>query len=289
MVAITRSASARQQRSSNENNVIPSAGVKKVSRKKKTITKKEASSPDKCSSVLTTTTTPNVLGMFTFLRSQTLNPTMYLDEMPLTTPTASSVLESSQYENNCDDNSIIIDNNVEQSADLPPASIDSNNSINSNIDLCSMDDDNQLDTVTSWPAEIGEIEWCKTSRGNDRICMCGFTYDFMSESAKKNQRNFRCSKKGIGCRVVVYVSMDANSYKGFNHVEHNHPPNHHHTKRLLILQQVKNRVLVEPTPVTRIIEDEYSKNNLNKGDRCHFLLPQAQGKKNFYDSISYEI
>jgi len=38
-------------------------------------------------------------------------------------------------------------------------------------------------------------------------------------------------------------------------------------------------VLVEPTPVTRIIEDEYIKKNLNNEDRCQFLLPQSQGKK----------
>ncbi|CAF1662226.1 unnamed protein product, partial [Didymodactylos carnosus] len=139
----------------------------------------------------------------------------------------------------------------------------------------------QLDTLTSWLVAIGEIESCETNSGSDRLCMCGFTYDFMSQSVKKNQRNFRCSRKDAGCRSVIYISIDSNGYKGSNYAEHNYPPNYHHTKRLLVLQKVKDRVLLEPTPVTRIIEDEYIKNNLNNEDRCHFLLPQAQGKKNF--------
>ncbi|CAF2694340.1 unnamed protein product [Rotaria sp. Silwood2] len=101
----------------------------------------------------------------------------------------------------------------------------------------------------------------------------------MSPSVKKNQRNFRCSRKDAGCQSVIYISIDSNGYKGSNYAEHNHPPNYHHTKRLLVLQNVKDTVLLEPTPVTRIIEDEYIKNNLNNEDRCHFLLPQAQASR----------
>ncbi|CAF4543202.1 unnamed protein product [Rotaria socialis] len=62
-----------------------------------------------------------------------------------------------------------------------------------------------------------------------------------------------------GCRSFIYISIDSNGYKGSNYAEHNHPPNYQRTKRLLVLQKVKDRVLLEPTPVTRIIEDEYIK------------------------------
>jgi hypothetical protein len=106
---------------------------------------------------------------------------------------------------------------------------------------------------------------------------------------KENQRNFRCSRKNAGCRSVIYIFIDSNGYKSSNYAEHNHSPDNHHTKRLLILQKVKDRVLIEPTSVTRIIEDEYIKNNLDTEDRCQFLLPHAQGKKNFYNSLSCEI
>ncbi|CAF4323469.1 unnamed protein product, partial [Rotaria sordida] len=99
-------------------------------------------------------------------------------------------------------------------------------------------------------------------------------------------RYFRCSKKDRGCRAVIYVSIDSNIYKDSNNVEHNHPPNHHNVKRLLVLQKVKERVTTEPTSATRIIDDEYVKNNLNDGDRQHFLLLTAQDKQS---STFYEI
>ncbi|CAF1223968.1 unnamed protein product, partial [Rotaria sordida] len=98
----------------------------------------------------------------------------------------------------------------------------------------------------------------------------------MSQSLKKDIRYFRCSKKDRGCRAVIYVSIDSNIYKDSNNVEHNHPSNHHNVKRLLVLQKVKEKVTTEPTSATRIIDDEYVKNNLNDGDRQHFLLPTAQ-------------
>jgi hypothetical protein len=139
-------------------------------------------------------------------------------------------------------------------------------------------DEKELDTITSWPITIGDIEWCKTNRGNDRMCMCGYKYDFMSQSLKKNRRNFRCSKKDLGCRAVVYVFIDSNTYQDSNNSEHNHAPNHQDVKRLLVLNKIKQRVMIEPTSVSRIIEDEYVKTKLNDEDRQHFLLPAAQGK-----------
>ena len=213
------------------------------------------------------------------------NLTVYLDNMSSITPDFSSNIELSYHQNSYDVDCIM--NGAEQRLDLPTTSYNSDNN-NPDDDLCALDDSKELDTLTSWSVAVGEIEWCKTNRGNDRICMCGFSYDFMSQSVKKNQRTFRCSKKNAGCRTIVYISIDSNAYKGSNYAEHNHPPNYHHIKRLLVLKKVKERVLVEPTPVTRIIEDEYIKNNLNNEDRCNFLLPQAQGK-NFYNSLLYEI
>lgn len=49
-----------------------------------------------------------------------------------------------------------------------------------------------------------------------------------------------------------------------------------------MLQKVKERILVEPTSITRIIEDEYVKCNMSNDDRCQFLLPSAQGKQDFH-------
>ncbi|CAF4412316.1 unnamed protein product [Rotaria sp. Silwood2] len=222
MVAIARSAAACQQQSPNTNNVVLSAGVSKVYGKKKKVAKQRAPSPNKSSStqpVLTTTTT-------------TITPEIF-DNISLITPTSLSEIELSHHQNNYHVNAIT--NDAEQCLDLPSTSFNSNNS-NQDDDLCELDDDKELDTLTSWPVAIGEIEWCKTNRGNDRLC-CSY------------------------------------------YAEHNHPPNYHHTKRLLVLQKVKDRVLLEPTPVTRITEDEYIKNNLNNEDRCHFLLPQAQASR----------
>ncbi|CAF1570338.1 unnamed protein product [Didymodactylos carnosus] len=49
MVAITRSAAARQQQSPNTNNVVLPAGVSKVCGKKKKVAKQRAPSPNKAS------------------------------------------------------------------------------------------------------------------------------------------------------------------------------------------------------------------------------------------------
>lgn len=72
------------------------------------------------------------------------------------------------------------------------------------------DDDEDLETAASWPIVIDDIQWCKTNRGNDRLCMGGFAYDYMSQSLKKNFRNFRCSRRTGGCRSTVTVSIDSN-------------------------------------------------------------------------------
>ena len=99
--------------------------------------------------------------------------------MPSTTATSLSDAELFHHQNSYEVNGIMDD--VEQCLDLPSAAF---NSINNNQqdNLCVLDDDKELQTLTSWAVAIGEIEWCKTSRGNDRVCMCGFTYDFMLES-----------------------------------------------------------------------------------------------------------
>ncbi|CAF0848187.1 unnamed protein product [Didymodactylos carnosus] len=143
------------------------------------------------------------------------------------------------------------------------------------------DSETKLDTMTTWSIIVGGIDWCKTNRGNDRMCMGGYTYDFMSQSLKNNHRSFRCSKKNSGCRAVVHVFIDSNVYKNSNNVEHNHPPNPVDVKRLLVLQKIKERMSIEPTSIPRIIEDEYIKHNLNTDEQQHFLLPSAQASK-FY-------
>jgi len=97
--------------------------------------------------------------------------------MSLIAPTSLSEIELSHHQNNYHVNAIT--NDAKQCLDLPSTSFNSNNN-NQDDDLCVLDDNKELDTLTSWPVAIGEIEWCKTNRGNDRICMCGFTYDFMS-------------------------------------------------------------------------------------------------------------
>lgn len=108
--------------------------------------------------------------------------------------------------------------------------------------------------------------------------MDGHTYDFLSVSVKNNQRSFRCTRKDSGCRVIVYISIDSNIYKDFNHVEHNHPSNHGNVKRILVLNKIKQRVLTEPTSITRIVEDEYAKSNLNNDEQERFLLSVAQSE-----------
>ncbi|CAF1076425.1 unnamed protein product, partial [Didymodactylos carnosus] len=140
-------------------------------------------------------------------------------------------------------------------------------------------DDEELDTRAAWPIIVDEIQWCKTNRGNDHICMGGYTYDSFSQSLQKNTRSFCCSKENLRCRAVVNLFMDSNMYNDSNNVEHNHPPNHHDVKRLLALQKIKERVLAEPISVARIIEDEYVKHDLNGDDRRHFLLPASQASK----------
>ncbi|CAM4888865.1 unnamed protein product [Rotaria socialis] len=110
-------------------------------------------------------------------------------------------------------------------------------------------DEKELQEETKWSVVVDKIEWCKTSRGNDRLCMGGYTYDLISCSLKNNSSRYRCSKKDIGCRSVVYISLGSNTFKNSNNVEHNHPPNHSDVKRLLVMQKIKERVTTEPTSV----------------------------------------
>lgn len=141
-----------------------------------------------------------------------------------------------------------------------------------------LDESQGSDISKDWPIQIDEIQWCKTTRGNDRLCMGGYTYDLMSSSLKNNHRSFRCTKKENGCRAVVYISMDSKVYKGSNQINHNHAPNSNVVKRLLVLEKIKERVLTETTSVTRIIEDEYAKERLSQSEQQHMLLPIAQGQ-----------
>ena len=140
------------------------------------------------------------------------------------------------------------------------------------------DENKECHTTKTYPITISQMEWCKTNRGNDRVCIDGYPYDFLSASVKNNQRSFRCTRKNSGCRAIVYISIDSNMYKNSNHVEHNHPSNHGDVKRLLVLNKIKQRVLIEPTSITRIIEDEYAKSNLDNDEQERFLLPAAQGE-----------
>jgi hypothetical protein len=68
---------------------------------------------------------------------------------------------------------------------------------------CCRNDEEASSSTTTWPIDIEEIKWCKTNRGNERMCMGGHTYDLMSSSMKNNRRTCRCSKKDHGCRSVV--------------------------------------------------------------------------------------
>lgn len=65
-------------------------------------------------------------------------------------------------------------------------------------------------------------------------------------------------------------------YKGCYRAEHNHSSNPNEVKRLLVLAKIKERVFTEPTSITRIIEDEYVKEKLNKDEQQRLLLPKAQ-------------
>ncbi|CAF1360767.1 unnamed protein product [Adineta ricciae] len=248
MVATTRSAAARQQRSPSTNTVNSPVSVNKAhSKKKKKVAKQHIPPFTELIStepMITTTTAacPNVIDDTT------------------TAPPPACMLETTLYhqDHHSINNNI---NNGEQNLDFLSPSIHSiYNDQHDNV--CVIDDNNEFDAVTSWSVDTGEIEWCKTNRGNDRLCMCGHT-------------------KGTGCRTIIYIRIDTSRYKSSNFVEHNHPPNYQNAKRLLILQKIKDRVLSEPSSVTRIIEDEYIKGNLNSEERCHFLLPQAQASK-FY-------
>ena len=175
--------------------------------------------------------------------------------MVSTSPTSSSTIDLHNHENHPHLDGVIIP--LDSCPDLSSDPYLSNNE--QHDDFGEHDGIGDLETITSWSIAIGDIQWCKTNRGSDRMCMGGFSYDYMSQSLKKNSRDFRCSRKNAGCRSVIAIYIDSNMYKSSNNIEHNHPPNHHHIKRLLVLQKLKERIFIEPTSITRIIEDEYVK------------------------------
>ncbi|CAF3027632.1 unnamed protein product [Rotaria sp. Silwood2] len=261
MVAVTRAAAARQQQSSNEDTLIAHGVVtRKIIKKKKEIIRQHASSCISSSSLQSDTIASVTIdtlrsGTFTFSSFKTPNSSKCLVNTSTTESTSLPNVELSDHQNN---NDVVDVSDNGQDIGLPSIEL---NQINNNQQdkLCDLDGNEELDSPTAWSITVGEIQWCKTNRANDRIFMSGYSYDYMSQSLKKNIRSFRCSKKGIGCCAVVYVSIDSNMYKDSNNVEHNHPPDHHNVKRLLVLQKIKERIMIEPTSVTRIIEDEYVK------------------------------
>ncbi|CAF2592455.1 unnamed protein product [Rotaria sp. Silwood2] len=276
MVVITRAAAKRQQQSSNADSIVLHRNIIKKKQKKQ-VAGQHASSCISSSSPLQSNAITSTSCTFALSAFNTPNSNEYLINTPITTTASSSRFELCDHQNQ---NDVIGINDSNQFISLP--SMEFNQTDNNQQDqIHDVEDNDESGTKTSWPIIVGEIQWCKTNRGNDRMCMCGYTYDFMSQTLKKNIRYFRCSKKNIGCNAVVRICIDSNMYKDSNNVEHNHPPDHHNVKRLLVLQKIKERVMVEPTSVTRIIEDEYVKHHLNDGDREKFLLPASQASK-FY-------
>ena len=281
MVVITRAAAARQRQSCDADSIVlhHNMNLKNIKKKKKVVGQHTSpyidSSPLQLDEKTLATTGPSASDTFPLLSFNTPNSNECLIKTPITEPTSSSKVDLCGSQN---DNDIIGINDNDECFNLP--TMEFNQIDNNERDILrDVDDNEESYGITSWPITIGEIQWCKTNRGNDRMCMCGYSYDFMSQSLKKNIRYFRCSKKGIGCRAVVQVSIDSNMYNDSNNVEHNHPPDYHNVKRLLVLHKIKQRVTIEPTSVTRIIEDEYVKHRLNDGDRQHFLLPASQGNQ----------
>ena len=288
MVVVTRAAAARQRQRTPAVISNMSGAINKKCRKKKkrkidqclllSVTSSTSQSLTETSSTFVSPTS-DAIESLSIIRSNTSASSVLPSTTPPTSeltasPTQSSAIDDlSNYQNDNDPDGI-----GDACQDIDLSSVESSR-INDEPNSKQYDGDvnNQLDTCNTWPIVAEEIQWCKTNRGNDRVCMGGFTYDFTSQTLKRNIRNFRCSKKARGCRSIIHIFIDSSTFKGSNGVEHNHPPHHHEVKRLLVMQKVKERVTMEPTSVMRIIEDEYAKYNLNNDDRQHFLLPSAQG------------
>ncbi|CAF1016079.1 unnamed protein product [Didymodactylos carnosus] len=169
MVAVTRSAKARQHQSPIASIPIVAGVVEKKCHRNK---KKKGESH-----TVTTTGVPSTLSIIT-----------------MASPSSSTPVTLFHHQDN---------NDAYQYIDSPSAkSIRIDNDQQDKSDDC---DDEELDTMAAWPIIVDEIQWCKTNRGNDRICMGGYTYDFFSQSLQKNTRNFRCSKKNLRCRAVLVL------------------------------------------------------------------------------------
>ena len=275
MVVITRAAATNRRQPSNVDTTIqPTKAGRKNGRKKGKVANRRASTS---TTLFASQPDPPMLSDIVIATSASddSDPVGCLIH---TSDTTTAIGPTSEFNHLQDSAGDIAENHVDQSDNVHMTKVDQ---MNNNLieESCDSDNGEEFDRNKSWPIIVGEIEWCKTNRSNDRLCMCGYTYDYMSKSLKKNIRYFRCSMKSNGCRAVVRVFIDSNAYKDSNGVEHNHPPNLNNVKRLLVLQKIKERVMAEPTPVTRIIEDEYIKHQLNEGDHEHFLLPAAQGEK----------
>lgn len=282
MVATTRAAAARRRNSSpNTTSEITGSPMAKIKKKKRcNKTKKVVDEREMLSTVLSS--------------SQTSTQTLVLNDVLLSLSTVSvpsPMPYSSLDANFVDESNILPKSNISSSLDyLHPNNGEIDFVLQQYVSLARSSDkiderENQLDDLdcsqsldekTTWATIIGDIQWCKTNRGNDRLCMAGYTYDFMSSSMKNNYRSFRCTRKDRGCRAVIYVLIDSNMYKGCNRAEHNHSSNPNEVKRLLVLAKIKERVFTEPTSITRIIEDEYVKEKLNKDEQQRLLLPKAQ-------------
>jgi hypothetical protein len=203
MVTTTRAAAARQRRQSfNEVNVVLTEGIKKKRSKNKNAL------------IAQRTTLANSMSP---LHSNTVTSTTVVPSL--------SPVKIFHDQNNNDNNGTNDDDQY-----IDPQSMKFNQIEDHSQDESFRSNNEELDTKASWPITVADIEWCKTNRSNDRICMGGYTYDFMSQSLKKNRRNFRCSKKDIGCRAVVYVYIDSNTYQDSNKIHHNHAPNHQDVK-----------------------------------------------------------
>lgn len=67
--------------------------------------------------------------------------------------------------------------------------------------LFEADDSDKDVEIKSWPIIVEDIQWCKTNRGNDRVCMAGFTYDYISISLKKKPSLFSLLAKELWLSV----------------------------------------------------------------------------------------
>jgi len=67
--------------------------------------------------------------------------------------------------------------------------------------LFEADDSDKDVEIKSWPIIVEDIQWCKTNRGNDRVCMTGFTYDYISISLKKKPSLFSLLAKELWLSV----------------------------------------------------------------------------------------